>query len=40
IVWHWQNGETVVDVREVGRRYLRAWFVIDFLSTVPVDKLV
>lgn len=35
-----QNGETVVDAREISIRYLKAWFTIDFLSTVPIDKLV
>lgn len=35
-----QNGEIVVDVREISMRYLRDWFIVDFLSTVPIDKLV
>ena len=35
-----QNGEMVVNVREIGLRYLKTWFIIDFLSTVPLDFLV
>lgn len=35
-----QNGDTVVNWREISKRYIRNWFIIDFLSTVPVDKLV
>lgn len=36
----WQNGDTVVNWREISKRYMRNWFIVDFLSTVPVDKLV
>lgn len=30
----------MVDAREIGMRYMKDWFSVDLLSTVPVDKLV
>ncbi|CAM9556910.1 unnamed protein product, partial [Choristocarpus tenellus] len=34
-----ENGEPVVRSKEICRKYLKGWFFIDFLSTVPIDTL-
>eukprot|EP00937_MAST-01D_sp_MAST-1D-sp2_P005789 g5789.t1 len=34
------TSELVVDANAIRSHYLRTWFTIDFLSTVPIDQLV
>ncbi|XP_076977544.1 potassium/sodium hyperpolarization-activated cyclic nucleotide-gated channel 2 [Tamandua tetradactyla] len=31
------NTEIVLDPEKIKRRYLRSWFVVDFVSSIPVD---
>lgn len=30
----------VLDRKEIARRYLRSWFVVDFISSVPIDYII
>ena len=35
------QGETMtVDMRIIARNYVRSWFVIDFVSSIPIDVVV
>jgi len=31
------NGEEVTSRREIARRYLRSWFIVDFIAATPFD---
>jgi len=37
IVVEGSNSEVVIDAREIRRKYLRGWFFLDLISTVPFD---
>jgi hypothetical protein len=32
-----EDGHIVLDPREIRSQYLRSWFVVDFISSIPVD---
>jgi hypothetical protein len=32
-----KNGRPIYDMKEIARNYFRTWFVIDFLSGVPMS---
>lgn len=34
------EDELVTDRRLIAKDYLKGWFLIDLLSTVPIDKIV
>ncbi|CAM9187432.1 unnamed protein product [Discosporangium mesarthrocarpum] len=34
-----ENGEPVVDIRAIAMTYLKGWFIVDFLSTIPVHMI-
>jgi hypothetical protein len=40
IVVEGSNSEVIVDAREIRRKYLRGWFLLDIISTFPFDVAV
>ena len=38
--WINLDGEIVWDWKVIGNKYLAGWFLVDFLSTVPFDKII
>ena len=38
--YYWDKGALVTDTAVIRRKYLRGWFVIDFVSVLPFDHLV
>ena len=38
--WINLDGEIVWDWRVIRNKYLAGWFLVDFLSTVPFDKII
>ena len=33
----WRAGKFLSDPRYIARRYLRKWFLLDLLATLPLD---
>ena len=31
------NNQIIIDAREIRRRYVRSWFILDLISTFPFD---
>lgn len=38
--YYWDKGALVTDTAVIRRKYLRGWFVIDFVSVLPFDHLI
>ena len=34
------TGEEIINPKEIGKRYIKGRFIIDFLSAVPIDKII
>ena len=34
------DGDVILDLKTIRLRYLRSWFIIDLVSTIPVDYLL
>ena len=32
-----QNGNQIVDLKSISRKYLTSWFLIDFISCMPIE---
>lgn len=37
--YHDERDELVANHKEIARKYLRTWFIIDFVSTFPIDSI-
>ncbi len=38
--YHDERDELVVNHLEIARRYIRTWFVLDLVSTMPIESII
>lgn len=40
IIVEYGDGDVVLDLYDIRRHYLKSWFAIDILSTLPIDYIL